>query len=444
MHAASQPESTEAEAEPGTDGRLYPATTTQTKRLALLQGPDRWWKNPYVWAYSYPGRLDVPRMEQALRLVARRHSGLRLYFFPDSIETVGCIPPGEATWPLREMTAGADPAAADAEAYAWLQDMFPPFERPLLRAVVLHRPENDMFGVSIEQSILDHAGAMALFDDITEVYDGLADRPASAFDELVTDATRFALDERAWFAGDEGAASLAWWDERNEGLGAYPGIDLPELGGCEPWGEIINYDLQLSADDTARLKQYARRLRVTTTMLAFAATAVTLRAHGHSGDVRFLFATSRRIWPGTEKLVGYFSNRMMLRIPVTAEDTVPSLAPKVRSGVLDAISHSMFSHEEYVRARYPEAYDREPTGYGYVNTAVYDMAPRLGGVPLTRESLPMFGKDFHQPGLALALFLYGDRPAMANASCAEGMYTREFVETITRDFARTCVGTTGE
>ncbi|MBA0051196.1 hypothetical protein E0L36_09905 [Streptomyces sp. AJS327] len=427
--------------EPGADGRPIPAVTTQTKRLALLRGPDRWWKNPYVWAYSFPGRLDVPRLERALRLVARRHSGLRLHFLPDApADTVGCLPPGEASWPLREMTAGSDPASAQAEAYAWLQREFSPYERPLLRAAVLHRPEDDLFGVSVEQSILDHAGAMALFDDLTEVYDGLAGRPASAFDELVTDATRFAHDERAWFATDAAAEALAWWDERNEGLGAYPGLDLPELGRFDPFAPIVSHDVPLSAEETAQLRRYARRLRISTTMLAFAATAVTLRAHGHSGDVRFLFATSRRVWPGTERLVGYFSNRMMLRLPVTAGDTVPSLAPTVRTRVLDALDHSLFSHEEYVRARHPEAYDRYPAGYGYVNTAVYDPAPRLDGLPLTRESPPPFRQDYHQPGLALALFLYGDGPAVVNATCARGMYTREFVEEITRDFARTCVG----
>jgi len=442
MRAASQSASPDG-AVPEPHGRLFPAATTQTKRLALLRGPHRWWKNPYVWAYSYPGQLDVPRLEQTLRLVARRHSGLRIHFRPeDSIDTVRCLPADEATWPLREMTAGADPAAADAEAYAWLQQRFSPYEEPLLRAVVLHRQETDLFGVSIEQSILDHAGAMALFDDIAEVYDGLVDRPASAFDELVTDATRFALDERAWFAGDAAKETLAWWDKHNEGLGAYPGLDLPDLGRVEPWGPIINHDLPLSDDDTVLLKQHARRLRLTTTMLASAAAAVTLRAHGHSGDVRFLFATSRRVWPSTEKVIGYFSNRMMVRFPVTEEDTVASLAPSVRTGVLTAVTNSMFSHEEYVRARYPEAYDREPTGYGYLNTAVYESTPHLGGLKLIRESLPMFGRDFHQPGLAMSLFLYGDGRAVANASCAEGMYTREFIETFTRDFARACVGAT--
>ena len=317
------------EAVPEAAGELIPATTTQTKRLALLRGPDRWWKNPHVRAYSYPGRIDVSRLEQALRLVARRHSGLRIHFHPDDpIDSARCLPADEATFPFREMTAGSDPAAADAEAHAWLAQQFSPYERPLYRALVLHRPETDMFGLSIEQSILDHAGALALYEDITRVYDGLADRSASAFDELVSDATRFARDERAWFAGEDAAKTLAWWDEYNEGLGAYPGLDLPAQGTVDTWAPIINHDLRLSAADTIQLKQHAQRQRLTPTMLASAATAVTLRAHGHSGDVRFLFATSRRVLPGTEKAIGYFSNRMMLRIPVTPQDTVSSLAPR--------------------------------------------------------------------------------------------------------------------
>ncbi|MCW3815816.1 condensation domain-containing protein [Micromonospora sp. DR5-3] len=429
--------------EPGVDGKLVPATTTQMKRLALLHGPDRWWKHPFVWAFAYPGRLDVPRLQEALRLVARRHSSLRMYFLPDqSIDMVGCLAPDEALWPLKEMTAGPDPAAADAEAYAWLQRMFSPDDRPLLRAVVLHRADGDMFGVSLEHSILDHTAAMALFEDLATVYDGLVDHPASAFDELISDAAGFAYEERAWLASDAASKALAWWDEYNEGLGAYPGLDLPELGKFEPFSPIINYDVMLSAEDTIQLKRHAAKLRLTPTMLASAATAVTLRAHGHSADVRFLFATSRRIWPNLERLIGYCSNRMMVRVPVAAHDTVSSVAPKVRTSVLEAVRQSMFSHEEYVRARFPDAYSRQPTSYGYLNTAVYESAPQLGGLSLTRESLPLPERDFHQPGLALGLFLYGDGRAVVNASCADGMYTRDFVERFAQDFARSCVGTT--
>lgn len=429
------------ESEPGLDGRLIPASTTQIKRLAVLRGPDRWWKDPLVWAFSYPGRLDVPRLEQALRLVARRHSGLRTYFVPDApVDVVGCLPPQDAVWPLREMTAGSDPDGASAEAHAWLREFFSPYERPLVRAVVVHRPADDFFGVSIEHSILDHAAALALFEDITHVYNGLVDRPASAFDVLVSDAVKFAASERAWFAGAEAKRTLEWWDERNGGLGAYPGLDLPELGKFEPYGPMINYNLVLSDEDSARLTRYATRLRLTTTMLASAAAAVTLRAHGHSADVRFHFGTSRRIWPGTEKLVGYCSNRMMVRLPVTAQDTVASLAPKVRSEVLTAVGHSMFSHEEYVRARYPDAYTRLPSTYGYLNALVYSPAPELDGRPLARESVPLPKRMYHQPGLALGLFRFTNGRTVVNASCAEGMYEEEFVHRFTHDLARACAG----
>lgn len=442
MSAAFRPESPDqGVAEPV--GELIPATTTQTKRLALLRGPDRWWKNPHVRAYSYPGRLDVSRLAQALQLVARRHSGLRVHFHPDDpIDAARCLTPDAVTVPFREMTAGSDPAAAQAEAFAWLAQLISPYEPPLFRALVLHRPDDDLFGLSVEQCILDHPGAMAMYADLTEVYDGLASRPASAFEEPQTDATRFAHDERDWFASDDAAKTLAWWDEYNEGLGAYPGLDLPASGEVDSWAPIINYDLPLSVDDTARLRQHARRLRLTTTMLASAATAVTLRAYGHSEDVRFLFATSRRIWPGTDRVVGYFSNRMMLRLPVSAQDTLQSLAPRVRLGLLESVEHSMYSHEEYVRARYPEAYDREPTCYGYLNMAEYLPAPSLDGRSLTPEPVPMPRRDFHQPGLALALRLYPDRPAVANGSCAQGMYPRAFVEEIVQAFARSCVGAT--
>ncbi|MCW3815795.1 condensation domain-containing protein [Micromonospora sp. DR5-3] len=418
-----------------------PATTTQTKRLAVLRGPDRWWKHPMVYAFAYPGRLDVPRLAQALRLVARRHSSLRTYFLADGpIDTVGCLLPDEAVWPLREMTAGADPDSAAAEAYAWLQQPFSPDERPLIRAVVLHRAEADMFGLSIEHSIIDPTGVRVLFGDLAMVYEGLIEQPPSVFDELVSDATGFARAERAWIASAAGERALSWWDEQNAGLGAYPGLDLHELGQCDSLAPYISHQVDLSVDDVDRLRKNAAALRLTPSMLASAATAVTLRSHGHSADVRFHFATSRRLWPQTQELVAYCSNRMMLRVQVDAHDTVSSLAPKVRAGMLDAVEHSMFSHEEYVRARFPDAYVRKPTTYGYLNVNTEGPGIQLDGVPLTRESLPVVAGDYHQPGLAMLLFLYKDGTGVLDCSCAQGMYEIAFVDQFAKDLARCCVG----
>ena len=431
---------TTSEAYRGEGQSRVPASTTQTKRMAVLRGPDRWWKHPMAYAFSYPGRLDMPRLEEALRLVARRHSSLRTYFLEDeSIETVGLLPADEASWPLREMTAGAEPEASEAEAHAWLQRPFSPYERPLLRAVVLHRADDDMIGLAIEHSVIDPTGARALFGDLTLVYDGLLDRPTSTFDELVSDAAGFARAERAWLASDAGKRSLEWWDEQNAGLGAYPGLDLPELGQCDPVAPYISHKVALSADDVDRLKKSATALRLTPSMLVSAATAVTLRSHGHSADVRFHFATSRRLWPQTNEMVAYCSNRMMLRMDVAADDSITSLAPTVRNGMLDAVEHSMFSHEEYVRARFPDAYDRKPTTYGYLNVNTQGPGIQLGGVTLTRESLPIVPGDYHQPGLAMLLFLYKDGTGVLDCSCAQGMYESAFVSEFAEDLARCSV-----
>lgn len=417
-----------------------PATTTQMKRLAVLRGPDRWWKHPMAYAFAYPGRLDVPRLEQALRLVARRHSSLRTYFLADeSIDTVGCLLPDMAAWPLREMSTEADPDAT-AAAYAWLQRPFSPDDRPLIRAVVLHRADTDMLGLSIEHSIIDPTGVRALFRDLATVYEGLLDQPPSAFDELVSDAVGFAKAERAWFASEEGKLALAWWDKQNAGLGAYPGLDLPKLGQCDPVAPYISHEVALSVEDVDRVKKTAAALRLTPGMLASAATAVTLRSHGHPADVRFHFATSRRLWPETQDLVAYCSNRTMLRLPVDTKDSVSSLAPKVRAGVMDAVKHSMFSHEEYVRARFSDAYVRKPTTYGYLNVNTQGPGLQLDGVPLTRESLPIVPGDYHQPGLAILLYTYQDGTGFLDCSCAQGMYESAFVKQFAEDLARCCVG----
>jgi hypothetical protein len=121
---------------------------------------------------------------------------------------------------------------------------------------------------------------------------------------------------------------------------------------------------------------------------------------------------------------------------VDAKDTITSLAPTVRAGMLEAVEHSMFSHEEYVRARFPDAYVRKPTTYGYLNVNTQGPGVELDGVTLTRQSLPIVAGDYHQPGLAMLLFLYKDGTGLLDCSCAQGMYESAFVEQFAEDLAR--------
>ncbi len=421
-------------------GHHVPTSTTQAKRLALLHGPDRWWKAPVTHAIAYPGRFEVARLELTLRLLARRHSALRTYLLPDSsIDVVGCLPAEEAVWPLRVV----DAATPDAQAAAitWLQQDFDPFERPLIRALLLRRPDDDVLGLAVEHSLFDGFSARVLLADLATVYDGLADRPAAEFDVLASDAVQFARDERDWLDGAEGRAALAYWDLHNAGLDAYPRLELPIAAPHDHGAPIHDCVVPLSEDDVVRFRQRMTELRLSAPMLAAAAIAVSLREHAPSDDVPFLFSYSRRAWRSTRELVAYVANRAQLRVRVGRQDSVATVAPRVRAGVLEAVRHGMFSHEQYVRTRFPEHYDKKPTIPDLVlNFATqHGSAPSIGGLPCTKVALPSRNDIYCPPGLGVNVAMKADGTGSLLTCHPKGMYDLDLVEALTRAIARRCV-----
>jgi len=423
-----------------TSGHEVPTSTTQAKRLALLHGPDRWWKPPVSHAFSYPGRFDVARLELTLRLLARRHSVLRTYLLPGrSIDVVGCLPAKWAVWPLR--VTDADTPDEVAAAFTWLQRDFDPFERPLTRALLLREPDHDVLGIAVEHSLFDGFSARLLLADLATVYDGLKDRPAAEFDVPVSDAARFARDERDWLDGAAGKAALAYWDRHNAGLGAYPRLELPIAAPYDPAAPIHDCVVPLSEDEVIAFRQRMIDARLSGPMLASAAIAVSLREHTSSDDVPFLFSYSRRAWRSTRDLVGYVANRVQLRVRVDRTDSVAAMTPRVRAGVVEAVEHGMLSHEQYVRTRFPEHYDRKPTiPYLLLNFAAQQgNAPSIGGTPCTKVSLPSRNDIYCPPGLGVNLGLRADGTGTLLSFHPRGMYDLELVETLTRAIARRCV-----
>ncbi len=419
-------------------------STTQAKRLALLLGPDHWWKQPLVYGLTRFDRLDVDRLRQTLLLVSRRHAGLRTVFLREGgTDRAGLL--REPVWPLRVVDvstsppSGSDWSEEESEALGWLGRDFDPYERPLVRALLLHRSDHDLLGLGVEHSLCDGASARFLLQDVAEVYSGLEHAPAGVFDILVSDATEFAREERKWLAGAHGQIALDWWDDVSHGLGAYPELTIPTLE--EPHGtEPQTFVRELSTPEIGALRAAQRELRLSSFMLAATAAAVALRHVVPEDDVKFLFANSRRTWPSTHALIAYCANRSMIRIQVGATESLSGIASKVRSSTVAALRHGMFSHEEYVHARFPEAYDRKPSSpYFHLNVHEQQPLTRLAH-GWTRVALPSRPGNTAVPGVSVNVLVRPDGTGAMGVSHPTGMYpddlaaalAHEIIEFMTR------------
>lgn len=419
-------------------------SSSQVRRLAMLDGPDSWWKPPMVQAIVYRDRFDVARLRETLRLLARRHRSLRTYFLRGNcVDEAACLGEKEAQWPLRFVLASSSEESIEDEtrAFAWLQRDFDPFEPPLLRALLLRRSQDDFLGLSIDHTIFDGYSLRILLADLAFVYDSLGAGPTALVDELATDSAQFAHDERRWLQSDSARAAYRYWDRQHSGLGAFPLLPLQyDEASAGTDSPSVFYSVRWTTEEVDLIARRLSELRITEFMLVAAAVAITIRDHASTDQVALLFSNSRRSWRSARDVVGYLSNRSLLRIDVSSSENVASIAPYIRTSTLEAVRHGMMSHDHFMRVRFPDVYATKPTiPHLLLNVLRQSPVPSIARSPCVRVSAPPRADALDPPGLRLILGFHADGTATFMSEFPRGLYRKNLIEELTRTVAQRCL-----
>lgn len=418
-----------------------PTTMPQTRRLAQLYGHDRLWKGPCVHAIARSEPFELDRLRETLRLLTCRHRALRTFYLPDGFtESAACLPPAEAAWPLTVRIAAA---VDDEEAamFAWLQRHFDPFQRPLVRAMVLRSPGRDLLGLSIDHSVFDGLSAHVLLSDLVEVYHRLQSEPATALADVQTDPAAFAIAERRWLAAPGGRAAQAYWDRLHGELGPYPVLHLDtDLAGVGTSLPSVYHSVALSHADTEAIAKQCQVLRLSEFMLVAAASSLSLREFSNEDRIAFMFMYARRIWSTSRNLVGYVSNRAMIALRVDRHDELAGISDQVRTASLQSIKHGMLSHDHYLRMRHPELYRITPVmPHLQINVVRQWPVPDIEGAATERVAARQSTDVVNPPGLQVHLGLFADNTASLTCEYPLGMYDDELIRDLTLAIARRCV-----
>lgn len=417
-----------------------PTSSTQAKRLAVLYGPDRWWKPPLVYAIAVPVRHGVARINdaqlaRALQLLTVRHTSLRFRIAPGGEIDTGLLEPAcNGSWPLRVVDASGTVNSDTMldEALHGLQKPFDPYTFPWLRATLIRRVDDDVIGLAIDHCLIDGYAARVLFADLNFVYNALGPAGPVQLATTVSDAVQFAREERAWLASADGAAALSHWDSIGAKWDAVPRLHLPTRT-CAATTSAHSYDSALSPSDITRLRAGTKRMRISPFMATAAATAIGLAELTGNGDVSLLFSSTRRTWPGTAELVAYLANRLALRVAVGPADTIETLATQVRNATLESVRHGMLHHEQYLRIRFPEAYERQPSvPHLHINLMDQGPMPPFGNAPTTLLPVPPPRGGFVPPGIGINVELREFGDGAVHAFHPEHMYDTSLVAAFVR------------
>ena len=220
------------------------------------------------------------------------------------------------------------------------------------------RGVNDL-ALVMNHVVSDRESMEVLCRDVSALYRAKRRNEAPELPSLPIQYSDFARWQRRQFDAAEEEGRLAYWRKTLEGVSTSLELpsDVPSAQARSFAGAIERF--QLSAEQVKGLREVCRAADATLYMGLLALYAVLL--HQHSGQEGFLFGSpfSGREQPGTENLVGYLVNTLVLRMDLAGSPNFRELLARVRETVLGAHAHRDVSLEALSAAMQPAGASRE-------------------------------------------------------------------------------------
>ena len=291
------------------------------------------------------GPLEVAALEGAFKEIIRRHEAWRTSFPVVDGEPVQQVhPPFSVDLPeidLRRFTA----AEREAEAMRIASDDARlPFDLergPLFRArLVRLEDEEHRLYITLHHLIFDgFCGYRVFLPELAALYNAFSQGQPANLPELPFQFGDYAVAQAGWMEGPEVQRSLDYW--RSRLAGPLPALDLPfsrPLPAAQTFrGAMQTFSLPL--DLSTRLRDLSQREGVTLFMTLLAGFKVLLHRYSAQDDILVGSNTAGRRYPGSERLLGYFLNTVVLRTDLGGDPTFRELLDRVRGTTLDALSH---------------------------------------------------------------------------------------------------------
>ena len=314
------------------------------------------------------GTLDTAALKRSLTEIVRRHEAWRTIFPVVEGQPVQVVrPPFEVRLPQLDLRSlpQADRAAAAQELAA--EDARLPFDLatgPLFRARLVHLDDEEhCLFITLHHLIFDgFSGYRVFLPELAALYTAFSHGKPSPLPELDFQFADYALWQEEWERGDELGDRLRYW--KRQLAGAPPVLALP-VARTRPGAQAFvgaMHSLQLPAALSEDLRCLGRQAGATLFMTLLAAFKVLLYRYSGQEDILIGSNTAGRNWPGSEKLLGYFLNTVVLRSDLSGDPTFLQLLARVRKITLDALAHDGVPLDRIVAELQPQ---RDPNRHPF-------------------------------------------------------------------------------
>ncbi|KAM3097684.1 condensation domain-containing protein [Phormidesmis sp. 146-12] len=301
------------------------------------------------------GRLDVVVLERSLQEVVWRHEVLRTTFPEVEGQPTQVISP-DAVIDLPIVDLQNLPSdQRDAEAYRLAtEEARRPFDLlngPILRLLLLRLSAQDHLLVwNMHCMICDGSSSDVFYQDLTALYAAFSVGDLSPLENnLPIQYGDFAHWQRQWLQGDVLETQVNYWKRKLEGN--LPLIQLPydrprpltiQTGRGDRSAKMLPKSLNEA------LNALSQRLGTTLFMTLLAAFEVLLYRYSNQEDLLVSFASAGRGQIETERLIGFFSNTLILRTSLAGNPTFRELLNRVRDGSIAAYAHQDLPFERLI------------------------------------------------------------------------------------------------
>ncbi|MCU6708254.1 amino acid adenylation domain-containing protein [Paenibacillus sp. J5C_2022] len=315
----------------------YPLSSAQ-KRLYFIEqmeGVGTAYNAPFV--FRIDGKMDVHRLEGALRSMLDRHASLRTTYHVDGDTIVQRV---QSHAPFRLSEVETAPGRLNEAIRAFVQ----PFDlsrAPLMRAALVSGDGLPALVVDFHHIAVDGVSANVWFRELSQAYRG------EELPELAVSFTDFAVWESERSLPEEGAA---YWQRSL--AGELPILQL-QTDKARPdkltyIGETLSW--RLDERRTGALKSFAAKTGTTPFMVLFAGYKALLARYSNQEDIVTGVPVAGRLLEELQGVVGMFVNTLPVRVFPEKGKTFSQLLQEVKAILLGAFQHQDCELEELVRS----------------------------------------------------------------------------------------------
>ncbi|OUL18199.1 non-ribosomal peptide synthetase [Nostoc sp. 106C] len=353
----------------------------------------------------FTGNLNVVVLEESLREVVRRHEVLRTTFPAVNGKPTQVIATDVSlTLPVIDLQQVPDEQRETEAHILATKEAHQPFDLangPVLRVLLLRLSDREHLLIwNMHSIVCDGASSDVFYQDFTTIYKALSAGQPSPLPPLPVQYADFTHWQHQWLQGEVLESQVNYWKQKLEGN--LPIIDLPYDHPRPQGAQTYRGDraaLLLPKALNHALTDLSQKWGATLFMTLLTVFELLLYRYSGQEDLLVSFASAGRGQVETERLIGFFSNTLVLRSNLAGNPTFRELLDRVRKDCLEAYSHQDLPFERLIEELKPEQQSRNTSSLFQVKFSLNP--PWSNGRGMAAVELPdltiasLFGYIYH-------------------------------------------------